>query len=131
MLRNNTVRNVLKSTLKRNLQKTKENELKDYQNKIISNTQKEFVNKNIDLNNNNNTLNQNQKTEDICLPQVNNVKKMIHLQQASNINPNYKYRKFPNNFYYNKKIYKSPEEELVELEKELAKDESEYKPKCV
>ena len=139
MLRNNSARNVLKSTLTRNLQQTKQNELNEYQNKLISNTQNEFANKNmdLDLNNNNNTYNntliqnQNQKTENISLPQVNNEKKLVHSQSTSNINPNYTYTKFPKRLYYNNKIYKSPEEELAELEKELAKDESEYKPKCV
>ena len=139
MLRNNSARNVLKSTLTRNLQQTKQNELNEYQNNIISNTQNEFANKNmdLDLNNNNNTYNntliqnQNQKTENISLPQVNNEKKLVHSQSTSNINPNYTYTKFPRRLYYNNKIYKSPEEELAELEKELAKDESEYKPKCV
>jgi hypothetical protein len=145
MLRNNSARNVLKSTLTRNLQQTKQNELNEYQNNIISNTQNEFANKTMDLNlnNNNNTFNntfnntlyqdqnQNQKNEGISLPQVNNEKKMVHSQSTSNINPNYTYTKFPKRLYYNNKIYKSPEEELAELEKELAKDEGEYKPKCV
>ena len=145
MLRNNSARNVLKSTLTRNLQQTKQNELNEYQNKLVSNTQNEFANKTMDLNlnNNNNTFNntfnntlyqdqnQNQKNEGISLPQVNNEKKMVHSQSTSNINPNYTYTKFPKRLYYNNKIYKSPEEELAELEKELAKDEGEYKPKCV
>ena len=144
MLRNNSARNVLKSTLTRNLQETKQNDLNEYQNNIISNTQKNFVNQNMDLNNNNNNNNNNaynntlyqnqnqeQKTEGICLPQVNKEKKMVHSQSTSNINPNYTYTKFPKRLYYNNKIYKSPEEELAELEKELAEEESEYKPKCV
>ena len=141
MLRNNSARNVLKSTLTRNLQETKQNELNEYQNNIISNTQKNFVNQNMDLNHNNNNAynnntlyqnqNQEQKAEGICLPQVNKEKKMVHSQSTSNINPNYTYTKFPKRLYYNNKIYKSPEEELAELEKELAEEESEYKPKCV
>ena len=132
MLRNNSARNVLKSTLTRNLQQTKQNELNEYQNKVVSNTQKDNINKNMD--NNNNTLYKNEKNEDICLPQVNNIneKKMVHSQSTSNINPNYTYTKFPpKRMYYNNRIYKSPEEELAELEKELAKEENEYKQKCV
>ena len=148
MVRDNSARNVLKSTLTRNLQQTRQNDLNEYQNNVFSNTQNDFTNKNINmdlnLNNNNNTLyqdqnlnqnqNQNQKTENVSLPQVNNninEKKMVRSQSTSNINPNYTYTKFPKRLYYNNKIYKSPEEELAELEKELAKDESEYKPKCV
>ena len=83
----------------------------------------------------------NQKNESICLPNVvnnntlydknnKNEKILIHSQSTSNINPKYTFSKFPKRLFYNKKVYKSPEEELAELEKEFLKEE-ENKPKYI
>ena len=83
----------------------------------------------------------NQKNESICLPNVvnnntlydknnKNEKILIYSQSTFNINPNYTFSKFPKRLFYNKKVYKSPEEELAELEKEFLKEE-ENKPKCI
>ena len=139
MLRNNSAKNILKSELTNNLQHQKAEEELNQMKKEENEIQNETDINNVDMNLNN-TLNQQNQ---IMLPQVNtinqeqnnNLKKMAHSQSTQNINPlnpNFTYTKFPRRKFYNKKIYKNPEEELAELEEEFKKEEeSEYRPKCI
>ena len=74
-----------------------------------------------ELNNNNNNLNNTlyPRNDIISLPKLNETKedkKLQHSQSSLNI-ANKTFSLFPKN--YNKKLFKTPEEELAELEKEL------------
>ena len=136
MLRNNSAKNILKSELTANLQHQKVEEEVIDQKKEENQIQNDNENNNLNLNN---TLNQQ---HEILLPQVNNLnqepnnKSLVHSQSSHNINPlnpNYTFSKFPRRTFYNKQVYKKPEEELAELEEELKREESEKRPqtKCI
>ena len=127
ILRNNSAKNILKSNLARNLQQPKtQEEIIELQKENNPVSQQE----NIDINN---TL--NQQNGDISLPQVDKVnqneKNLYHSQSSSNINPNNTFTAFPKRRFFNKRIYKSPEEELAELEEEFKKEETLYKPRGI
>ena len=127
ILRNNSAKNILKSNLARNLQQPKtQEEIIELQKENSPVSQQE----NIDINN---TL--NQQNGDISLPQVDKVnqneKNLYHSQSSSNINPNNTFTAFPKRRFFNKRIYKSPEEELAELEEEFKKEETLYKPRGI
>jgi unconventional prefoldin RPB5 interactor 1 len=143
ILRKNSAKNILKSNLTKNLQQPKsQEELMELQKQNQElNTPPQQENTNINLNNN---LNQ-QNNENICLPQIkqqmqsqgqnqipdNENKNIKHSQSTSYFNPNNTFTAFPKRRFYKNIKYKSPEEELAELEEELKKDEKEYKPKSI
>ena len=135
MLRNNSAKNILKSNLTKNLQQPKNKEEEQEEANLLNREENPVENQdNINLNN---TLNQNNK--DILLPQVNTLNQnlnqnnenrtMVHSQSSNNLNQNKTFTLFPRRKFYNRQIYKKPEEELAELEEELKKDEEEYKPR--
>ena len=138
ILRNNSAKNILKSNLARNLQQPKtQEEIIELQNENNPVLQQDNININNTLNQQNENINNslNQQNGDISLPHVDKVnqneKNLYHSQSTSNINPINTFTAFPKRRFFNKKIYKSPEEELAELEEEFKKDETLYKPRGI
>jgi len=138
ILRNNSAKNILKSNLARNLQQPKtQEEIIELQKENNPVSQQENIDINNTLNQQNENINNtlNQQNGDISLPQVDKVnqneKNLYHSQSSSNINPNNTFTAFPKRRFFNKRIYKSPEEELAELEEEFKKEETLYKPRGI
>ena len=144
ILRKNSAKNILKSNLTKNLQQPKTpeelNELQNQNEKINTQPENTITNNNNNLNYNN-TLNQ-QSNKDISLPQIktqvqniqnnnNETKTLKHSQSTSYFAPNNTFTAFPKRRFYKNRIYKSPEEELAELEEELKKEEKGYKTKSI
>ena len=136
-LRNSSAKNILKNDLTKTLQHQKnEEETLDMHNEKEDKKQLREDNSNDNLNQKNldNTL--NLPKEGLELPKVNKItpneeKNLVHSQSTKNINPNSTFSGFSRRTFYNRNLYKKPEEELAELEEELKKEEEEYKPKRI
>ena len=137
LVRNSSAKRLLEKTMNKKLDNSLLKDMNNYDSsitnvKLFSPKIKTNPDNFTDLNNiNNNTINNNnlnQKNEVVSLPIVNENKEkekndnenktLKHSQSAINI-ANNTFSIFPKYSYYNKKIFKSPEEELAELEKEL------------
>ena len=137
LVRNSSAKRLLEKTMNKKLDNPLLKDMNNYDSsitnvKLFSPKIKTNPDNFTDLNNiNNNTINNNnlnQKNEVVSLPKVNENKEkekndnenktLKHSQSAINI-ANNTFSIFPKYSYYNKKIFKSPEEELAELEKEL------------
>ena len=137
LVRNSSAKRLLEKTMNKKLDNSLLKDMNNYDSsitnvKLFSPKIKTNPDNFTDLNNiNNNTINNNnlnQKNEVVSLPKVNENKEkekndnenktLKHSQSAINI-ANNTFSIFPKYSYYNKKIFKSPEEELAELEKEL------------
>ena len=131
LIRNSSARNLLEKTMNKQLTNPLNlNEKKNYQtivtnDKIFSPKLKKDEDNYTDMNNLNNNL--YPRNDVFSLPKVNGNseknneeknKKLQHSQSSTNI-ANNTFSLFPKYSYYNQKFFKSPEEELAELEKEL------------
>ena len=146
LVRNSSAKRLLEKTMNQKLDNPLLKEINNYDSSITnvklyspkiklnpSNfTDLNNINHNINnINNSNINNNLSQKNEVVSLPKVNNIKEkekkdndntenkiLKHSQSAINI-ANNTFSVFPKYSFYTKKIFKSPEEELAELEKEL------------
>ena len=109
LVRNTSANNILEQTMTKKI------------NPQVSPQRTEDIMTELNNNNNNNNLNNTlyPRNDIISLPKLNETKedkKLQHSQSSLNI-ANKTFSLFPKN--YNKKVFKTPEEELAELEKEL------------
>ena len=109
LVRNTSANNILEQTMTKKI------------NPQVSPQRTEDIMTELNNNNNNNNLNNTlyPRNDIISLPKLNETKedkKLQHSQSSLNI-ANKTFSLFPKN--YNKKLFKTPEEELAELEKEL------------
>ena len=160
ILRKSSAKNTLKSKLTSNLQITKGNiteekmeTMEPYKNEekppimqenqcqsitpTVNNTLLQHQKENINFNLNNTFYPKHPLNEDSSLPKITpqnktkEIKDLKHSQSTSYINPNNTFTAFPKRKNYSNRTFRSPEEELAQLEEELRKEEPESKTKNI